>query len=92
MSTEFCGHLLTKHVQLKSGGRDTTIETRFCTGLQEAGEERAALVQPGMMVGSECATESEPYIISLALSAQKIWEGPDQESWMGTITAGSLSY
>jgi len=87
-STNFCGHLLLRPVQLKSGGRDSMIQTRFCTGLQEAGVERAALVQPGMMVGSECSSEAEPYVVSLALTEEKIWEGEDGSSWMGTITAG----
>jgi hypothetical protein len=41
-----------------------------------------------MMVGSECSKESEPYIISVALSSQQVWEGPDDWSWMGTIVAG----
>ena len=44
-----------------------------------------------MMVGSECTNESEPHIISLALIAEKTWEGPEGDSWMGRISDGKLS-
>ena len=86
----FCGGLLTKPVQLVSGGRDTAVETRYCSTLQAAGQGEAAKVQPGNMVGSECTNETEPYIISLALSAERVWEGPPDKSWMGRIQAGEL--
>ena len=84
----FCGGLLTKPVQLQSGGRDENVETRHCLRLQSAGRELPSQVQSGMMVGSECTNETEPYIVSLALNAQKVWEGEMGRSWMGTITAG----
>ena len=87
-NTRFCGPLLTREVKLKSGGRDVSAETRHCSSIQQAGEERAAQVQPGTMVGSECTNETEPYIVSIALTAQMVWEGPDDTSWMGTITEG----
>lgn len=75
-------------MQLVRGGRDTSVETRHCSALQATGQEEAAKVQPSSMVGSECTNESEPYIVSLALSAEKIWEGPPGKSWMGKIQAG----
>lgn len=90
-NTSFCGGLLTKEVSLKRGSRDVAAETRLSSLVQEAGEARAAQVKPGMMIGSECTNEKEPYIISLALSAEKVWEGPDQWSWMGWIRAGNHS-
>jgi hypothetical protein len=77
-------------VKLVSGGRDTAVETRYCSTLQAAGQGEAAKVQPGNMVGSECTNETEPYIISLALSAERVWEGPPDKSWMGRIQAGEL--
>jgi hypothetical protein len=84
----FCGGLLTKEVKKKRGGRDVAAETRYSTAVMEAGLARAAKVQANTMVGSECTNETEPYIISVALSSEQIWEGPDSRSWMGTIQAG----
>jgi hypothetical protein len=77
-----------KEVKLKSGGRDSAVETRYCSGLQEAGEALAAQVKAGTMVGSECTNETEPFIVSLALTEQQAWVGANGRSWMGTITAG----
>ena len=89
-NVSFCGGLLTKHVTLKSGGRDEVVETRYCNQLKENGVELAKQVEPGTMVGSECTNETEPYIVSLALSAEKVWEGEPGHSWMGRIIAGAL--
>ena len=87
-SRQFCGPLWLKEVRLKSGGRDTAIETRYCTGIQDEGRLLAAQVQVGTMVGSECTNEHEPHIISCALTAESTWEGESSSSWMGAITAG----
>jgi hypothetical protein len=84
----FCGGLLTKEVKKKRGGRDVAAETRLSTAVKEAGLARAAEVQANTMVGSECSNETEPYIISVALSSEQVWEGADGNSWMGTIKAG----
>ena len=87
-NVDFCGHLIRRRMRLKSNGSDQVAETRHCTAIQDAGRERAARVQPGMVVGSECANEGEPYIVSLALTAEAEWVGPDGESWMGKVSAG----
>jgi hypothetical protein len=79
-----------KEVKLKSGGRDSAVETRYCGALQAEGEALAALVKAGTMVGSECTNETEPYIVSLALTEQRVWAGADDKSWMGAITAGQF--
>ena len=42
-----------------------------------------------MVIGSECANETEPYIVSIALSAVKQWQGEDGTCWMGKITEGA---
>ena len=84
----FCGGLLTKPVQLQSGSRDEAVETRHCLRLQRGGQELAKQVQPGMMLGSECTNETEPCIVSLALSGGRVWEGEPGRSWMGRINAG----
>jgi hypothetical protein len=84
----FCGPVLMKEVKLKSGSRDSAIETRYCSVLQAAGGALAAQVKAGTIVGSECTNETEPHIVSMALSEEKVWSGPDDRSWMGTITAG----
>jgi hypothetical protein len=83
-----CGPLLLKPVKLKSGARDHAAETRLCSTVQRQGEERATQVREGMLVGSECANETEPYIVSMALTEEKVWEGEPGQSWMGTIKQG----
>ena len=45
-------------------------------------------MQPDIVVGSGCTNQTEPYIVSLALTAEQVWVGPDGESWMGRIKAG----
>ena len=87
-NTSFCGGLKWREVKLKSGARDVAVETRFCSQIQDAGLERAQSVQAGTMVGSECTNETEPYIISLGLTGEKVWMGEPGRSWMGSITAG----
>ena len=61
-----------KEVKLKSVSRDSAIETRYCSALQAEWEAPAAQVQAGTMVGSESTNETEPYIISLALTEQQV--------------------
>ena len=79
-----------KSVELKSGGHDSAIETRYCTAIQDEGRLLAAQVQANTTVGAECTNEHEPHIISLALTPELTWEGEDGSSWMGAITAGVL--
>ena len=76
-----------KEVKLKSGNRDSAVETRYCSALQAEGEALAAQVQAGTMVGSECTNETEPYIVSLALTEQQVWVEADDKSWMGTVSS-----
>ena len=90
-NSPFCGPLLTKQIKLKSGGRDSAIETRHCTGLQESGERLASQVSAGTIVGSECTNEAEPYIISLALAEEATWHGEDDTNWMGKIVEGTCT-
>ena len=85
----FCGHLLQKPVQRKSGGREHAAETRNSERVQREGRERAQLVRAGMFVGGECTNETEPYIVAIALSGPMVWEGEPDQCWMGKITAGS---
>ena len=77
-----------KPVKMKSGSRDTAVETRQSQAVQNAGGERAKQVQAGLLIGSECTNETEPYIVSLALAPEQVWAGEDDTSWMGRITAG----
>ena len=81
-------YAMLKPVKLKSGARDHAAETRLCSTVQRQGEERATQVREGMLVGSECANETEPYIVSMALTEEKVWEGEPGQSWMGTIKQG----
>ena len=68
------------------------VETLLCTALhcnrtQADVKELVQQVQPGILVGSECTNEDEPYIVSLALTVEQQWEGAD--GWMGKIVASS---
>jgi hypothetical protein len=86
----FCGHLLEKQVKKKkSGDSEHAAETRNSERVQREGRERSELVREGMIIGSECANETEPYIVSIALSAVKQWQGEDGTCWMGKITEGA---
>jgi hypothetical protein len=48
----------------------------------------AAKVQPGMIIGVECASEQEPYVIIEARSAVYEYDGGDVYTWMEWIRAG----
>ena len=87
-SQSLCGSLLSKPIMFKSGSRDTAAATRESGALKAAGLERSQRVKEGMLVGSECTNESEPCIVSMALSGPKVWEGEPGRSWMGCIQAG----
>lgn len=85
-----CGSLLEKNVNLKSGARDHAAETRHSTAVKEAGLAKAKLVKEGMLVGSECANETEPYIVSIALTEEQVWDGGLlDKTWMGSIKPGN---
>ena len=71
-------------------GRDSAIETRCCTAIQDEGRLLAAQVQANAMVGAECTIEHERHIISLAFTPALTWVGDDGSSWMGAITTGAL--
>lgn len=71
----FCGHLLQKPVQRKSGGREHAAETRNSERVQREGRERAQLVRAGMFVGGECTNETEPYIVAIAVWANGVGGG-----------------
>ena len=48
----------------------------------------SATVQPGMVLGVECALEQEPYVVLKATSELYEWRGPDEYTWMGWVRAG----
>ena len=90
-NSHYCGSLLTKQIKLKSSGRDSAVETRYCTGLQTSGERLVSQVSAGTIVGSACTNEAEPNIISLALAEEATWYGEDDTSWMGKIVEGTCT-
>lgn len=51
-------------------------------------QEMAAIVEPGMVLGVECASEQEPYIVLKATSKVYSWSGEDEYTWMGWMRAG----
>jgi hypothetical protein len=91
----FCGHLLTKPVQQKSGAREHAAETRSKRrteaeeeAVQAEGLERASQVVAGMVVGAECTNETEPFVVCVALDSERVWSGDDGSCWMGSISEG----
>ena len=50
--------------------------------------ELALKIQAGMILGVECASEQEPYIILKAASAVYEWQGGDEYTWMGWMRKG----
>ena len=86
----FCGHMVERDVNLKSNAREHAAETRLSQRVQAEGRERAQRVKAGMFIGSECTNETEPYIVSIALTDPMIWAGEDDTCWMGKITAGAV--
>jgi hypothetical protein len=88
LKTEMCGHAVTREVTLKS-------QNRVCAPLTASriiteAKETAAAVQPGMVLGVECASEQEPYIILEATSALYEYTGEDMYTWMGWVRAGDM--
>ena len=80
--------MVERDIKLKSNAREHAAETRNSERVQQEGRERARLVEPGMLVGSECNNETEPYIISIALSGPLVWAGKAGTCWMGRISEG----
>ena len=81
-----CGHVLTKDVCLVSQPR--SLPPLTASRVVQDAKEMAATVKPGMIVGVECASEQEPYVILEARSAVYEYEGDDEYTWMGWIRAG----
>ena len=89
----FCGQVGAREAAKKSGGREYAAETRLSGNVQQHGLRRAKRVRPGMLIGSECANETEPYIVSVALGSGCEWTEQDDSvradtCWMGRITVG----
>ena len=89
----FCGQVEAREAAKKSGGREYAAETRLSGNVQRHGLRRAKRVRAGMLIGSECANETEPYIVSVALDSEREWTEQDDSvragtCWMGRITVG----
>ena len=89
----FCGHVRARAMVEKRGGREHAAETRLSHRVQQDGLRRAKRVQAGMLIGSECTNEAEPYIVSVALDSERVWTDRDasiraDSCWMGRITVG----
>ena len=75
---------------MKSGARGHAAETRNSTKIKEDWEAKAKLIKVGMLIGSECDNESEPYIISIAVTEEGEWRGGLLDrTWMGKIKDGT---
>ena len=69
-----CGHVTSKDVVVKKQAKPMLTSSRIVKGAAELALE----IQPGMILGVECASEQEPYIILKASNAVYEWQGDDE--------------
>ena len=83
---KMCGPTMSKEVILESANRvDAPLTANRIT--QDA-KEMAKAVVSGAILGVECASEQEPYILVRAASQLYQHQGDDEYTWMGWIRAG----
>ena len=66
-------------------------ETRLSDSVQQNGMRRAKRVGEGMLVGSECTNEIEPYIVSVALDSEREWNERDESIRADTCRMGQIT-
>lgn len=74
----------TREVRVKKQATAPLTATRV---VREA-KEMATKVEPGIILGAECASEQEPFIVMKATSELYQWSGDDEYTWMGWVRAG----
>jgi len=84
--SKMCGHVLTRDVCLVSNPRSAPPLT--ASRVVQDAKEMALTVQPNMILGVECASEQEPYVILQASTVAYEYQGEDAYTWMGWIRAG----
>ena len=83
---KMCGPTMSKEVILQSANRvDAPLTASRVT--HEA-KEMAKLVENGAILGVECASEQEPYVLVKAVSKRYQHQGADEYTWMGWVRAG----
>ena len=86
LRVDMCGHVLTKDVVLTKQARSAPPLT--ASRVTQDALSLAARVEAGMVLGVECASEQEPYIIVKAASSVYEWQGEEQHTWMGWVRPG----
>ena len=84
LKVDMCGHVTSKDVVVKKQAKPMLTSSRIVKDAAEL----ALKIQPGMILGVECASEQEPYIILKAASAVYEWQGDDENTWMGWMREG----
>ena len=79
-----CGPTMTKEVILVSKARVPLTKNRIT---QDA-LELARTVTAGSILGVECASEQEPYVLLKAVGSLYEYNGEDEYTWMGWIRSG----
>ena len=80
------GPTMSKEVIMESANRVNAPLT--ASRITKDAKEAAAKVEKGMLLGVECASEQEPYIIVKACSKLYTWQTADEYTWMGWMRAG----
>ena len=79
-----CGPATIRDVVVAKQAKPALTASRVARDAQEM----AATVKQGMVLGVECASEQEPYIVLKAASELYTWSGEDEYTWMGWMRAG----
>jgi hypothetical protein len=77
---------MSKEVIFKSTNRVDAPLTK--SRLVREAQELALKVATGDVLGGECASEQEPFILVKAASGRYEWQGRDEHTWMGWVRAG----
>ena len=81
-----CGPTMSKEVIFKSANRVDAPLTK--SRLVREAQELALKVATGDVLGAECSSEQEPFILVKAVSGRYEWQGRDEYTWMGWVRAG----
>ena len=83
-----CGPTMAKEVKMKSSHRVIAPLTRNAVVVEA--QKLAQDVCVDSILGVECASEQEPYIVLKAVSKVYEYTGEDEYTWMGWIRAGDM--
>ena len=83
-----CGPTMSKEVVMKKANRVDAPLSRSAIVVEA--KKIAQGVKRGAMLGVECASEQEPFILVKAVSELYEYKGEDEYTWMGWIREGDM--